>query len=217
MEYNIYTDGACLHNPGGCGGWAYAVQLGNDPIGTNTIINSGGCVSSSANRMELTAVYMAFLYVMDHPGKATIYTDSKYISNAINLFLKTWAENGWTGSEGKKIVHADLFREIYSIIPKVNVTVEWLKGHEDNPFNNLVDGQARKSAIQFKSASTAFYDTVEPGSLIAVKNGKYSQSYAILAKFVLSGMILIRPESGRGKRIALTKQEFDAKKFMLIR
>ena len=79
MEIKIYTDGACIGNPGP-GGWA-AVLL----IGGNKKEIFGGEKLTTNNRMELTAAINALEYCVEKEGKQPtlkqieIYTDSTYV------------------------------------------------------------------------------------------------------------------------------------------
>ena len=83
MEIKIYTDGACIGNPGP-GGWA-AVLL----IEGNKKEIFGGEKLTTNNRMELTASIKALEYCVEKEGKQSslkqieIYTDSTYVKVGI--------------------------------------------------------------------------------------------------------------------------------------
>ena len=80
-EIIIYTDGAARGNPGPGG---YGVVLMS---GQHRKELSEGFRLTTNNRMELLAVIKA-LEALKIPGsKVTIYTDSKYVSDAV--------EKGW--------------------------------------------------------------------------------------------------------------------------
>src|SRR5581483_11770608 len=78
----VYTDGACLGNPGP-GGYG-AVLLYN---GTRREL-SGGYRLTTNNRMELLAVIRA-LEALKEPCEVTLYSDSQYIVQAMR---EGWAE-----------------------------------------------------------------------------------------------------------------------------
>lgn len=83
-DYIIYTDGSCLRNPDGPGGWAAVVMDQNQ--GELTELHDGHS-STTNNRMELTAAKAALDFV---PVGAVVdlYTDSQYLKNA-------FTKNGW--------------------------------------------------------------------------------------------------------------------------
>ena len=122
----IYTDGSCLQNPGGPSGWCCCI-VEEDKLW----ILSSGDMSSTNNRMELTAVNEA-LVICPTP-KCIIYTDSKLTLNC--------AKGMW-----KRKANLDLWN-IFDINSK-NISIEWeyVKSHKNNLINNLVDEIARKEA-----------------------------------------------------------------------
>jgi ribonuclease HI len=71
MLYTIYTDGSCLKNPGGPGGYA-AVIFRNDDLIEEL---SGGDVVTTSNRMEITAAIVG-LQAVREPSVITLYSDS---------------------------------------------------------------------------------------------------------------------------------------------
>ena len=77
-EVTIYTDGACSGNPGP-GGWGAILRYG--PVVKEM---SGGEPETTNNRMELTGVITA-LSALKEPCRVTLYTDSQYVENAVNL------------------------------------------------------------------------------------------------------------------------------------
>lgn len=130
----IYTDGACSGNPGP-GGWG-AILLYK---GVEKEL-SGGEPMTTNNRMELTAVIRG-LSRLKEPCAVTVYTDSQYISRAINEnWLKKWKAAGFTKKGGLK--NAELWRELDQLMEKHQVRVEWVKGHADNEYNNRCDALA---------------------------------------------------------------------------
>ena len=71
----------------------------------------------------------------------TVYTDSQYISRAINEgWLKKWKAAGFTKKGGLK--NAELWRELDGLLAKHDVKFVWVKGHADNEYNNRCDAMA---------------------------------------------------------------------------
>ena len=129
----IYTDGACRGNPGK-GGWG-AVLLYNG----NTKEISGGDANTTNNKMELTAAIEA-LKLLKEPCKVELYSDSKYLTDAINKeWVYSWKQKGWKKSDGKMALNIELWEELLILMEKHKVTYIWVKGHNGTPFNDRCD------------------------------------------------------------------------------
>lgn len=145
MEHiEIYTDGACLGNPGP-GGWGVLLKAKN----TQREIY-GGVSKTTNNQMELTAVIKALelLNELDAPNpiKATIYTDSQYVQKGITTWIHNWKKNGWKTSSRKPVKNADLWRRLDELAGMHDITWEWVKGHAGHPDNERVDALACQAA-----------------------------------------------------------------------
>ena len=72
-----------------------------------------------------------------------IYSDSQYVVKAIEEgWLNNWIATGFKG--GKK--NRDLWTEYYHISKDFNISLFWVKGHADNPYNNRCDEMATTAA-----------------------------------------------------------------------
>ena len=132
----IYTDGACSGNPGP-GGWAALVKY------KETVKEiSGGEAQTTNNRMELTAVIEA-LKILKEPCKVDLYSDSKYVVDAI---VKGWAEGwrkkGWKRSGGAPALNPDLWERLLNLLTIHEVKFQWIKGHAGHPENERCDALA---------------------------------------------------------------------------
>jgi ribonuclease HI len=141
---NIYTDGSCLGNPGP-GGWAV---LGPD------FKLSGGQDNTTNNIMEMTAVVMALEECIERKiGSVTIFTDSNYVKNGITSWIKKWKLNGWKTSTGTAVKNKDLWVKIDQLSQEIsNVEWKWVRAHNGQPQNELVDTMARQEATKIKNA-----------------------------------------------------------------
>jgi ribonuclease HI len=87
MKIKIYTDGACVGNPGP-GGWAAIILSGN-----NKKEIFGGKKLTTNNRMELTAAIKALEYCAEPESRKStlkqiiIYTDSTYVKEGITVWI----------------------------------------------------------------------------------------------------------------------------------
>ena len=138
MKINIYTDGACSGNPG-IGGWGAVILIEDkEPIKLN-----GGSKETTNNKMELLAAIKVLQY-FQKPEAINLHTDSQYVKNGIELWIKKWKKNGWRTSSKKPVKNRDLWEELDLEITKHKVEWHWVKGHAGNKFNELADLLARK-------------------------------------------------------------------------
>ena len=131
-KVRIYTDGACSGNPGP-GGWGAILIYGDIEKEL-----SGSDAMTTNNRMELTSVITA-LAALREPCEVELFTDSQYITNAVNLgWLESWQKRGWT-RKGGDVKNADLWVKLVPYLRMHNVAFNWVKGHAENEFNNRCD------------------------------------------------------------------------------
>lgn len=145
MHYVIYTDGACLGNPGP-GGWGAVIFDKNK----NQKNISGIEKKTTNNRMELTAPIKA-LKKIKSDTEITIYTDSTYVKNGITEWIKKWKLNGWKNSNKKPVKNKDLWIKLDELCMKNKITWKWVKGHSNNKYNNLADELASEAIRKNKN------------------------------------------------------------------
>ena len=138
-KYIIYTDGACIGNPGP-GGWAAILFNGK-----NKDFLSGSEKLPTNNRMELLASIKA-LKSIKTKSKVKIFTDSKYLIDGINLWIKNWKLNKWKTKNNKDVKNADLWIALDKLVNFHTVKWNWVKGHSGDKYNDEVDKLARKEA-----------------------------------------------------------------------
>ena len=147
-DYIIHTDGSCLRNPGGPGGWAAVIET----AATGTVEErSGGAPETTNNRMELTAALMALTSVPEG-ARIALYTDSQYLKNAFTKFwLPAWKKRGWKKADGEPVLNQDLWMQLDAAFAARRVQFRWVKGHAGNPRNERCDELARAEAEKFSS------------------------------------------------------------------
>ncbi|MDD4773020.1 MAG: ribonuclease HI [Eubacteriales bacterium] len=145
-KVDIYTDGACSGNPGP-GGWAAVmVYRGIEKE------MSGGEPKTTNNRMELTAVIRA-LSALKEACDVTVYTDSKYIADSVNLgWARSWKRKNWIKSDKKPALNPDLWEELLSLSEKHNLKVVWVRGHDGHEYNERCDRLAVAQSEKFKNS-----------------------------------------------------------------
>ena len=133
----VYTDGSARGNPGP-GGYGTILMAG-----THRKELSQGYRLTTNNRMELMAVIAALEAMKKDGMHLDIFSDSQYVVRAIKEgWLKKWVATNFAG--GKK--NSDLWRKYHLLAMKHKVTMNWVKGHADNPFNNRCDELATQAA-----------------------------------------------------------------------
>lgn len=133
----IYTDGACSGNPG-AGGYGVVLLYGNKRKEM-----SEGYRMTTNNRMEVLAVIKG-LEALKEPCQVTLYSDSKYVVDAIQKgWVKKWKANGWYRNKKERASNVDLWERLLVQLERHQVTFQWVKGHADNPGNERCDELAR--------------------------------------------------------------------------
>lgn len=129
----IYTDGACIGNPGLGGYGAVLIH------GKNRKEISGGFRKTTNNRMELMAAIIG-LQSLRYKCRATIYTDSKYLADSINQgWVKKWCAKGWMRNKKEPVINPDLWEKLLDLCEKHDVEFVWVKGHAENLENERCD------------------------------------------------------------------------------
>ncbi len=146
-EIVLYTDGACSGNPG-MGGWGAILSY----QGREKIL-SGGEMTTTNNRMELTAVIEG-LKAIKEGCKVDVYSDSAYVVNAfLQDWVGKWRMNGWRSSKGA-VMNVDLWKSLLSEMSRHEVTWHKVKGHADNENNNRCDALARGEIDKLRANQT---------------------------------------------------------------
>ena len=134
----IFTDGACLGNPGP-GGWAALLRY-------KTVEKeiSGGERDTTNNRMELMAAICA-LESLRRGSAVRLTTDSQYVLQGIEQWLPRWQANGWRTSDRKPVKNQDLWERLDAAVLAHEISWHWVKGHAGNAGNERVDQLANEA------------------------------------------------------------------------
>jgi ribonuclease HI len=133
----VYTDGACLGNPGP-GGWAWAAKGDGFAAGHER--------RSTNQRMEITAAWRA---VEAHPGPLEVVSDSTYVVNCFrDRWWEGWIKRDWKNSARKPVANRDLWEPFVELVRMrgAEVRFRWVKGHSGDAMNDLVDALAVEAA-----------------------------------------------------------------------
>jgi ribonuclease HI len=137
-KIELYTDGAASGNPGP-GGYGVVLKFRNHRKEL-----SGGFKLTTNNRMELLAVIIGLESVTHPTLKVRIFSDSKYVVDAINL---NWIY-GWKKIGFKNKANVDLWQRLLRTYDKTRHEFVWVKGHADNVENNRCDQLAVAASKQ---------------------------------------------------------------------
>ena len=144
----IFTDGACVPNPGP-GGWGALLRFGAHDKELH-----GGERATTNNRMEIMAAIQGLEH-LTRPSQVHIYTDSVYVRSGITQWVAKWKRNGWQTSDKKPVKNADLWRRLDQAAAGHDVHWFWLKGHAGHPGNERADelaGQGAREASRTRPA-----------------------------------------------------------------
>lgn len=141
----LFTDGACLGNPGP-GGWAALLRW----RATERML-SGGEAATTNNRMELMAA-IAGLEALTRPCDVHLTTDSQYVKQGIERWVAKWRANGWRTTGRQPVKNQELWQRLASACDRHRVRWAWVHGHTGHPENERVDQAARAAAMRLKEA-----------------------------------------------------------------
>lgn len=135
MKITIYTDGACIPNPG-TGGYGVLLKYQDHEKKL-----SQGFLRTTNNRMELRAV-IAGLEALNKEGlNVTIISDSTYVVDSLSKgWVFKWVKNK---NSGKK--NLDLWRRLLISYRKHKVEMKWVRGHNGTQGNEICDQLANQA------------------------------------------------------------------------
>lgn len=142
----IWTDGACKHNPG-VGGWGVYMVYGSHESEW-----CGGAELTTNNRMELTAVIEA-LSRIKRPVPIRLHLDSTYVREGITSWIHSWKRKGWKTAAGKPVKNAELWQQLDELSQRHQIEWCWVKGHAGDPGNEKADELANKGVDQVRAAT----------------------------------------------------------------
>lgn len=137
-KYYIYTDGGCdrgSHNT--VGAWSICIVKGSDVIHED----SAYVYDTTNNVMEMTACYNALDFIRNHNeiDNAVIISDSQYVIKGITSWIGNWIKNNWITSTKEPVKNKELWIKLLEHSKDLNVTWQWVKGHNGNIYNERCD------------------------------------------------------------------------------
>ena len=135
----IYTDGGCRGNPG-IGGWGVWLRYGDYDKKLK-----GAEINTTNNQMELMAAIQALEAIKSSEITIELHTDSKYVMNGINQWIKAWKNKNWKTAAKKPVKNVKLWKRLDALNQKHQVNWHWVKGHSGNKGNDMADKLANQA------------------------------------------------------------------------
>lgn len=161
-QVTVYTDGGCTNNPG-VGGYGIVI-LRKDK---SPILISKGFEYTTNNRMELMAVIETMKIFKDKDVKVEIFTDSKYITDSVNLgWIYKWKSKNFEGTK-----NPDLWKKLLDVLTN-KFTLSWVKGHSGNKYNEMADKLSKEARSGVIEKDTGFLKIEAESKSPKIKNIK---------------------------------------------
>ncbi len=136
----IYSDGACLGNPGP-GGYGTVLIAGKHRKEV-----SAGFRRTTNNRMELLGAIVG-LETLSRPCAVQLWSDSQYVIHAMTKgWLDGWQKRGWRTSQKEPVKNQDLWQRLLAAIGEHDIDWQWVRGHTGNVENERCDQLAVAAA-----------------------------------------------------------------------
>ena len=148
----VFTDGACLGNPGPGGYGVVLLYQGHRKE------LSGGFRLTTNNRMEILAAVIA-LEALKEKCRVTLHSDSQYMVNAIEKgWAARWRANQWRRNKQDRALNPDLWERLLDSIARHQAEFRWVKGHAGHPENERCDQLAMAAANSGHLAIDTVYE-----------------------------------------------------------
>ncbi len=145
-KIKIYTDGACKGNPGK-GGYGAILTFVDSKGQYHEKELSAGYELTTNNRMELLAAITA-LEALKRPSEVVLYSDSKYLVDAINQkWLDAWVFKNWKQNSKNPVKNIDLWKRLINAQKPHRIEYVWVKGHAGHEYNERCDKLAVAAAM----------------------------------------------------------------------
>lgn len=139
-EVTIYSDGACLGNPGR-GGYGTVLLAGKHRKEL-----SAGFARTTNNRMELLGAIVG-LEALTRPCAVTLWSDSQYLIHAMTKgWLESWQRRGWRTAAKEPVKNRDLWERLLRAVGEHAVDWRWVRGHTGDVENERCDQLAVAAA-----------------------------------------------------------------------
>lgn len=142
QHIQVYTDGAFDWNRK-VGGYGAVIFMKVEGVNRMKKYHSASAyVDTTANRMELRAILAALKRITRGPFSIDIYTDSQYCELMVNKLFNHYTNiRSFKNSDLLKAIRKEIIRN-----QKMGsrITINWVRAHAGNPFNEMADKLANE-------------------------------------------------------------------------
>jgi ribonuclease HI len=91
--------------------------------------------------MELSAV----IWVIENSyiPNMIVLSDSQYTVNGFNIWMSNWKRKNWITASGSAVLNQDLWKNFDRVAAEKQFTLQWIRGHNNNFYNDEVDRLAK--------------------------------------------------------------------------
>jgi len=155
----VYTDGGSINNPGP-GGYGIVIETAGEKKEL-----SGGYRHTTNNRMEMTAAIVALQSLQPCQKRIQLYSDSSYLVNGIAKgWARKWRSRGWKKANGEAVLNVDLWQQLLELLEGMEVSFNWVKGHDGNEYNERCDRLAVACARRSDLPADLVYESQGNGA-----------------------------------------------------
>jgi ribonuclease HI len=94
--------------------------------------------------MELTAAIMA-LEALKRPCEVVVHTDSEYVRNGMERWIKGWVRNNWRNAAKEPVKNFELWQRLLAAAKPHQVEWRWVRGHNGDVMNERADVLATRA------------------------------------------------------------------------
>ena len=139
LEMHIAS--SCKGNPGP-GGYGVILEF----KGQSKELSEGFKLTTN-NRMEMMGA-IAGLKTIKRPCEVTIYSNSKYLVDAITLgWAAKWQANNWKRNKKDKATNTDLWEQLLDLCDSHTVTLKWVE-EQNKRCVQLAKSSAEKDTVK---------------------------------------------------------------------
>lgn len=110
---------------------------------------------STSNREELLGILHGLQKLKRKDLPVIVVSDSQYCVNSLSLWLPKWKKNKWISSTKEPVKNRDILESLDEVISEFdNITFEWVRGHNNHPYNERCDKLCQEALKEFEKTIT---------------------------------------------------------------
>lgn len=129
FEVNIYLE-TSLKGPTVRDGWCASVLEYTSKAGKTETREDFVVQTATTYHRQCVCALLKSLKRLNASCTVNVYTDSIYLKNGIEDYIKTWKANGWINAKGEEIKNVKEWKEIARLISGQKIIFHWIKRHK---------------------------------------------------------------------------------------